>query len=149
MTLQTLLAEGKLRRHRTSAKEIADLLRVVKRDLADAAVAQISADRRFATAYNAALALATIVLHVGGYRAVGAGHHWATIQALPEIMGLQSQARADYLDNCRTRRNVTEYDRAGVISDSEAAEVLAEATAFQGEVMEWLRVKHRRLLPAR
>jgi hypothetical protein len=73
MSLQSLLAEGKLRRHRTSAKEIADLLRVVDRDLADAAIAQTSADRRFATAYNAALALATVVLHAAGYRSAGLG----------------------------------------------------------------------------
>jgi hypothetical protein len=35
MHLQNLLDEGKLRRHRTSAKEIAELLQVADRDLAD------------------------------------------------------------------------------------------------------------------
>src|SRR5512146_334467 len=105
MSLQSLLEEGRLRRHRTSAQEVRDLLRVVERDLADAAVAQLSADRRFVTAYSAALALATIVLYASGYRAVGAGHHWATFRALPELMGPQEGARADYLDQCRVRRN--------------------------------------------
>ena len=60
--LNRLLAEGKLRSHRTSAREIADLLGVVDRDLADAAVQDVSADRRFAIAYEAALQLATITL---------------------------------------------------------------------------------------
>jgi len=46
MTLQNSLDEGKLRRHRTSAKETAELLQVADRDLADAAFPQISADRR-------------------------------------------------------------------------------------------------------
>ena len=146
MSLQTLLGEGKLRPHRTSAAEISDLLKVVDRDLADAAVGGISADRRFAIAYNAALALATMVLHAAGYRSVGLGHHATTIQLLPDIIGPQVQVRADYLDNCRSRRNVADYDRAGVISGTEAAEVLAEARAFRADVLEWLRAHHPELL---
>ena len=95
---------------------MADLLRVVDRDLGDAEIQQLSADRRFATAYSAALELATIALHAAGYRSTGKGHHWAIIHVLPEIMGTGSQNRADYLNNCRSKRNVTEYDRAGEIS---------------------------------
>ncbi len=148
MNLQTLLAEGRLRAHRTSAKEVADLLRVAHRDLADAAVSQTSTDRRFATAYSAALALATVVLHAAGYRTVGIGHHWATFRVLSEIMGTDLRARADYLENCRTRRNTAEYDQAGVISEGEAQEVLAEAGAFRGEVLAWLRDHYPSLVPA-
>jgi hypothetical protein len=64
-----LLADGRVRPHRTSAKEVADLLRVVDRDLTDAEIPQLSTDRRFATAYNAALQLATIALCAAGFRA--------------------------------------------------------------------------------
>ena len=42
-----------IRSHKTSAKEIADLMRLVKRDMADAGLVQLSPDRRFATAYIA------------------------------------------------------------------------------------------------
>ena len=49
MNLQNWLNEGRLQRHSTSVKEIADLLKIVDRDLADAAIKEISADRRFAT----------------------------------------------------------------------------------------------------
>ncbi len=52
MTLKDLLADGRLRSHKTSIQEVADLLRVVDRDLADAGIPRLSADRRFATAYN-------------------------------------------------------------------------------------------------
>lgn len=147
MNLQDLLAEGLLRLHKTSAREVADLLRVVDRDLADAGIAQLSADRRFATTYNAALQLATIALYVAGYRTTGARHHWATLKALPEIMGPQVQARADYLDGCRSKRNVTDYDRAGEISETEANEILAEAQAFRSDLLAWLRAHHAALLP--
>ena len=54
MSLKDFLVDGRIRSHKTSAQEVADLLRVVERDLADAGIAQLSADRRFATTYNAA-----------------------------------------------------------------------------------------------
>lgn len=107
MTLRNLLTDGRIRFHKTSAKETADLMRLVKRDLIDAGLVQLSPDRRFATAYNASLQLATIALHAAGYRTSGASHHWLTFHVLPEIMGTQYQARADYFDNCRTKRNLT------------------------------------------
>ena len=146
MSLKRLQAEGHIRPHKTSAAEVGDLLQVVDRDLADAGIPQLSADRRFAIAYNAALQLATIALHVAGYRAVGGGHHWATFSALPEVMGPQTQARADYLDSCRSKRNVTDYDRIGLISDTEVEEIIAEAQAFQEDLMIWLRENHPLLL---
>jgi hypothetical protein len=40
--------------------------------------------------------------------------------------GAQAQVRADYLDNCRSKRNVSDYDRVGEISQQEVEEMLAE-----------------------
>ena len=139
MTLRNLLADGRIRSHKPSAKEIADLLRLVKRDLTDAGLVQLSPDRRFATAYNASLQLATIALHAAGYQTSGASHHWLTFHVLPEIMGTQYQARADYFDNCRTKRNLTDYDRAGEISKLETEEIIAEALAFRDDLISWLK----------
>ena len=147
MPLKDLLADRSIRPHKTSAQEVADLLHVVERDLADAEIEELSPDRRFATAYNAALQLATIALHAAGYRVAGAGHHWATLHVLPEIMGGGMQARADYLDNCRSKRNVTDYDRAGEISEREVEEILAEARAFREEQLAWLKKHHPALSP--
>lgn len=149
MTFKRWLADGRLRTHRTSASEVADLLRVVDRDLADARVSGLSADRRFATAYNAALQLATIVLHAAGYRAAGVGHHWTTLQVLPALLGARAQARADYLDSCRSKRNAADYDQAGQVSDQEAADLLAEARALRRDVLAWLKAHHPTLLPQR
>ncbi|MBF0475482.1 MAG: hypothetical protein HQK59_06540 [Deltaproteobacteria bacterium] len=145
-SLQILLNEGRLRRHRSSIREVADLLRVVERDLADAGVQQLSADRRFATAYNGALQLATVALHAAGYRSAGTGHHWATIRVLPEIMGQEVQALADYLDYCRSKRNISDYDRAGEISEAEADELLEESKRFRSDLLSWLQVNHPDLL---
>ena len=146
MRLKKLLAEGQFRKHKTSAREIAELLAIVERDLRDAGQPDLSCDRRFTTAYNAALQLATIALHAAGYRTVGGGHHWATLHVLPEIMGSKAQKRRDYLDACRTKRNVADYDRAGEISETELTEILDETRKFRADLLEWLRTRHPNLL---
>jgi uncharacterized protein (UPF0332 family) len=140
--LKRLLAEGKLRRHRTSAREIADLLGVVDRDLADAHVQEVSADRRFAIAYEAALQLATITVYASGYETQGPGHHGNTFQALKETMGATGQNYADYFDVCRSKRSTASYDRAGEISETEVASLTRKVETFKGDVLSWLRKNH-------
>lgn len=146
MTLKQFLAGGRLRPHRTSAKEIRDLLRVADRDLKDAAVKDISVDLRFTTAYQAAFQLATIVLAASGVRTTGTGHHWVTFNVLPELLGREVQGLADYFDQCRGKRNLSEYDRAGEISEGEAKELLGGARKFRATVLDWLRAHHPRLV---
>ena len=92
--LQRCLAENLIRPHTPSRQETAELLGVVDRDLADARIALLSCDRRFATAYNAALQLSTIVLRATGYRARGASHHWTTFTLLAETMGSDQAGRS-------------------------------------------------------
>ena len=70
VSLQDWLESGRLRAHKTGSREIARLLAAADRDLADAQVYGLSADRRFATAYSAALLAATAAL---GQAATG--HH--------------------------------------------------------------------------
>jgi hypothetical protein len=50
---------------------LTDLRAVIARDLQDAALSGLSADRRFATAYNAVLQLTKMVIACAGYRVVG------------------------------------------------------------------------------
>lgn len=57
MAWKDLLDNETIRRHATSKDEISGLGEVVRRDLQDASIKQLSADRRFATAYNAVLQL--------------------------------------------------------------------------------------------
>lgn len=147
MPLKRSLAAGRLRPHRTSAKEIRDLLRVVDRDLKDAGVKDISVDLRFVTGYQAAFQLATIVLAASGFRTTGTGHHWATFNVLPELLGREVETLADYFDQCRGKRNLSEYDRAGEISEGEAKELLGGARKFRATVLDWLRAHHPRLVP--
>ncbi len=99
MSLQSWLENSWLRRHKTGKKEIADLLKIVDRDLKDAD-GVISHDWRFGIAYNAALKLCTILLNAEGYRPEKTLQHYRTIQALPLILGKNRRADADYLNAC-------------------------------------------------
>ena len=145
MNLKQLLNQGRLRRHKTSKEEIGNLLRVIERDLKDAKVEGLSSDRKFATAYNAVLQLATILLHCRGYKAKGVGHHFTVFQAIREIMGQEYYELVDYFDSCRAKRNVTDYSYAGEISESEAEELVMEAEKFLKVVLNWLKSNHPEL----
>jgi len=147
MSLQSWLREGKLKPHQTSAQEITNLFMVIDRDMADASIEQLSDDRRFATAYNAALQLATVALLASGYRpSAGHGHHWITLSSLKFTMGSAAQSRADYLNFCRSKRNLTDYDRAGFTQEEEVLELLEEIEAFYQDLKSWLKENHPTLL---
>jgi hypothetical protein len=146
MSLKQWADNGWLRSHQTSPQEIADLLAIVARDLADAEC-DISADWRFGIAYNAALKLCTILLHASGYRPEKTLQHYRAIAALPEILGEQWKDEADYLETCRRNRNIVEYDRAGVVTDQDASELAAFCKELRQEVLTWLDKNHPQLAP--
>ena len=148
MTLESWQENGWLRPHNTTKQEILGILELVERDLRDASKREISKDWRFNIAYNAGLQLATIVLYAAGYRAGrGESKHYRIIQALPLVMGQRFSATRDYLDNCRRKRNVSEYDAAGTISQKEAEDLLQTVTGFKVEVETWLRRNHPDISP--
>jgi len=139
MSLKELLNQGRLRQHKTSKKEIENLLELVRRDIKDAKVEGLSSDRRFACAYNAVLQLATILLYCKGYKPEGTGHHFTVFQAMKIIMGNNYYTLADYFDSCRSKRNITDYDYAGAISELEAEELIEEAEKFLEITIDWLK----------
>ncbi len=62
-----------------------------------------------------------------------------------EFTGPDAQERADYLDACRQKRNVADYDCAGMVSEAETAELTEEALLFRDDVRHWLRKRHPEL----
>ena len=147
MSLDAWKTNGWLREYSTSEQEIADLLGLVERDLKDAERQEISTDWRFNIAYNAGLQLATLVLFAAGYRTGrGESKHYRVIQALPLVMGNNFNVVRDYLDNCRRKRNLSEYDAAGTISQKELNDLLVLVMNFKNQVKDWLREHHPDLI---
>ena len=138
MTLTKLLAAERIKKRKTSADEISNLLKVVERDIKDAKIEALSDDRRYATAYNAALQLGKIVLLCSGYDTKGAGHHAAVFDALPDILGKEHGKTAIYFDSCRAKRNEVDYTGVFNVSSTEVTELIKEAEAFETEIKRWL-----------
>lgn len=146
MSLKQWAENGWLRGHQSSKQEIGDLLAIVSRDPADAE-GDISADWRFGIAYNAALKLCTILLHASGYRPEKNLQHYRTIAALPLVLGNRWKDEANYLETCRRKRNIAEYDRAGVVTEQDAAELAAFCLDLRHAVDAWLKENHPELTP--
>ncbi|OFW29042.1 MAG: hypothetical protein A3H97_04905 [Acidobacteria bacterium RIFCSPLOWO2_02_FULL_65_29] len=139
MTWTKLLASRDVQRHRTSKKELDDVRALIARDLADAGVTALSADRRFATAYNAALLTAHMLIACAGYRVTAkTGHHKVAFDAITLTLGASASKYADYFERCRRKRNVIDYTRSHVATETEAQEILEKATEFRGFVEAWI-----------
>lgn len=144
MSLDEWVQNGWLRKHKTSEEEINNLFEIVERDLKDAMSEGLSDDWKFGIAYNAALKLCTILLHGSGYRPEKNLAHYRTLHSLPFVLGDKHKENADYLDTCRKKRNETEYDFAGNISEEEVQELLQFCEELRDEVRAWS--KSRKLL---
>jgi hypothetical protein len=138
MSLEDWLRNGWLVEHKTTPAEIADLLAIADRDLADCRVQGLSPDWRLNIAYNAALQASTAALAACGYRAAREAHHYRVIQSLALTIGADARLVRQF-DLFRKKRNIGGYERAGTVSDQEAKEMIALAEQIRQEVMDWLK----------
>lgn len=145
MTLRNWLDQRWLTKHTPSREEIAGLLEVINRDLEDAAIDRLSADWRLGIAYNAALQLANLALAAEGYRVERQRAHERAIRSLRFTVGLE-QDSVDTLDAVRRKRNISNYERAGTASSSEAEEVYNLVLSLRDRVLDWMREHHPELL---
>jgi hypothetical protein len=146
MSWKRWLAAGDIRAHKTSRQELENLRALISRDLADAAIPVLSSDRRFATAYSAALQAATIAVVCSGYRvSARAGHHAITFQAAQLAVGKAAAALTDYFEACRRKRNIIDYMHSSVATDTEADELQQKAVEFHQIVEEWVTAHHPQL----
>jgi len=139
--LKDWLKNGWLVEHRTSRQEISDLLSVADRDPVQCQVSGLSPDWRLSIAYNAALQLAKAALAAAGYRASKEAHHYRAIQSLAYTIKADKKLIAQ-LDRFRKKRNISGYERAGVVSEQEAREIFSLAKNLRDEVEKWLRSNH-------
>lgn len=134
MNWKRWLDKGDIQKVHVTPKSLADLSNVVSRDLRDAQVTSLSADRRFAIAYNAALNLASYVIRKNGYRvAAKVGHHRTAFLIAGEVLGRTAKSHLDYFDLCRRKRNKVEYDLAGVVTDRDVDELIRQVSDFKNK----------------
>lgn len=146
MTLSDWLNNGWLTRHRADKREIRELLGIADRAITDAGIKEISPDARLSIAHNAALQLATAALSATGYRAGHEAYHYRTIQSLAFTIEAETDI-IDQLDMFRKKRNISDYERAGAISNRDAEEMLNLAKTMREAVISWLETHHPQLYP--
>jgi hypothetical protein len=145
MSLPDWERNGWLTRHQTSRNEIRELLQVVERDLADSVAEGLSSDWKMNIAYNAGLQAAAAALAAAGYRASRDAHHFRVIQSLRETIGAEASVVATF-DAFRKKRNITGYERVGLVSDADADAMRALAVKLRDDVIVWLKRHHVTLL---
>ncbi len=145
MSLSDWLEKGWLVKHRPDRRETRELVGIADRDIADAQAKGISIDTRLSLAYNAALQLAIAALAATGYRASHEAHHYRTIQSLAFTINASADL-VDQLDGFRKKRNISDYERAGAVSEHEAGEMLALAKTLRKTVTGWLKNSHPELI---
>lgn len=145
MSLQNWLRNSWLVEHATSRQEIADLLSVIDRDLADSQTQGLSPDWQLSIAYNAAVQVAMAGLSAEGYRPSRESHHHRAIHSLPFTLKTEPAVVAQ-LDAFRKKRNISDYERAGATSQQEADEIVQLARRLRGDLVAWLAAEHPELL---
>lgn len=103
----------------------------------------MSADRRFATAYNAALQTANLAVACAGYRITARmGHHKIALESARLALGPIADEYGDYFEICRRKRNVIDYSHSQVATGTEAKEILDKARQFGEHVEAWIAKNH-------
>jgi len=103
-------------------------------------------DWQFNIAYNAALQLASAALAVAGYDAERSNHHYRVIQSLELTLGVDATVIRKF-DVFRKKRNITDYERADTISETEAEEMRQLAETLRISVEAWVRENHPQFAP--
>jgi hypothetical protein len=91
------------------------------------------------------LQLAIAALAATGYRAGREAHHYWAIQSLAFTIGASTDL-VDQLDSFRKKRNISDYERAGTVSEQEAREMLTLAKSLRETITAWLKKNHPELI---
>ncbi|MBS3909196.1 MAG: hypothetical protein KGZ93_06175 [Actinobacteria bacterium] len=118
-----------------SDEEIADLLKVARRDINTAKnLINSDLDWAFAIAYNAILQLTLAWMNQLGYRPRGENKHVNTFIFLEHTVPKERQPMIRRLQKMRKKRNATVYRQKGLISEKEALTVIDFASEYAKEI---------------
>ena len=74
-----------------------------------------------------------------GYRIVSkVGHHRVSLESTKLVLGKAAHKYADYFETCRRKRNTIDYTFSNVATETEAKEIIVQATEFYNQVEDWI-----------
>src|SRR5207302_11142797 len=141
MSWAKLLADKTITPLPPTKQELDNLRSIVIRSLHDVSASGLSADTRFVIAYDAARTLSLMVVRAAGYRPRSAGAHYNTFAAL-EAVDPSFAAVSVYFDGCLIKRNVSEYEFAGGVTDTDADGLLNTVQQFAVDAEAWIKAHH-------
>ncbi len=145
MNLKIWLNDKRIAEHRSSPGEIAELFLICDRDLEKANIPELGPDWQLSIAHNAAIQAAKAALAALGYRARKEGQHYILLQSLAFTVKM-SQDTIDQLNKFREKRNISDYERAGMVTEYEAQEMLTLAKKVRDEVEAWISANYPHLI---
>jgi len=118
MTLENWAENGWLKTAEPVDEDIESLLSVAQRNIMDSRVKGLSDDSVYMLAYQTILSCASALLLARGFRSASKGQHYYSIESLRET--LPNDEQVDVLQQIRNKRNIIQYEQAGIVSPSEA-----------------------------
>jgi uncharacterized protein (UPF0332 family) len=131
MKFDELVRAGRIRKENVSSAEVNQALERAERDLKTARkIMAADWDWGFAVAYNAILQASRAYMFAHGYRPASAEGHKNTFAFMRVAMGKDYEDLMLYFDRIRNKRNQAIYGAAGLITETEARNLLAKAAEF-------------------
>ena len=147
MSLQQWLDNAWVIQVEASGQDVANLVAIARREIADASLEGISTDGRFVHAYDAVRSLCEAALHASGFRVPKGGRkHERDIESLKFTLGGRWANEVDFFDRCRRSRHKTLYERIGLVQQKDADDLLQAAKELLAAVETWLQSHHPALV---
>jgi uncharacterized protein (UPF0332 family) len=146
MNFDELRDKGIIEPVTVDAAEIANLLRVARRDIATAeSLLGTDYDWAFAVAYNAVLQSSVAYMAQCGFRPANRNKHYNTFRFMKQALSDQPEL-ASRLQRFRKKRNTTVYESVGAVGETEVRDIIAFAPLYVDMIRQRLPHEVQRLL---
>lgn len=131
MKYDDLLWERRIHKEQVSGDEVRQVMERAERDLLTAEqVMALDLDWGFAVAYNAVLQASRAYMFAHGFRPASRESHKNVFAFMRIALGDRHADVVTYFDRMRAKRHTAVYDTVGVITETEAASLLANAQKY-------------------
>ena len=140
MKYDELLNSRRIRKEKASPAEIERALNRAERDLKTAQTLMAQDwDWGFAVAYDAVLQASRAYMFAQGFRPASSESHKNTFAFMRLAMGKDYEELMAYFDRMRNKRHQAIYEVAGLITETEAHNILKKAESFVAMIREELK----------
>lgn len=143
VNLSDLLKKNLVEKFQSDSSQIKNELEIAKNDLGAAKKMLTIQEWGWAhnAAYNAMLQAGRALMFAKGYRPKTQEHHLAVVSFMGTVyLAKFSEDLIKSFSKARLRRNESLYDRAGIISEKQARNLVDKAEAFVGTAKELLKM---------